>query len=248
MSNDWFRSWHGAPTDNKWLLIGRLSHTPPGVVAAIAWALLDHASQQADRGDVSTFDIETYSVFSGFEEEKINSVIDTMKAKKIIIDGRLANWEKRQPKREDNKSTERVREYRKRNETQCNTVQHNGTLDKRREEERREDIPPLPPVDAFTEMHFETFFRAYPGLNKGKSSEGQKGTREEARQEFRKAVLLATPEHITAQAQAYGNFLKRTNGIAKAAVNWLTAKGWETNYALRDTNGGRTPMPSPAGG
>ena len=50
---DWFRSWHGAPTDAKWLLIARKSGTTPGQVSAVFWALLDYASQHADRGSVA---------------------------------------------------------------------------------------------------------------------------------------------------------------------------------------------------
>ena len=64
MANEqWWRSWHGAPTDPKWLVVAEQAHVNPGMVAAVAWALLDHASQQADRGNVSEFDVETISTF-----------------------------------------------------------------------------------------------------------------------------------------------------------------------------------------
>lgn len=121
---DWFRSWHGAPTDNKWLVIARKAGVAPGIVSAIVWALFDHASQQDDRGCVRDFDIETYAAFSGFDEEHVRAVISALRDKGVISDYRLSNWEKRQPKREDN-STERVRSMRERNavkrdETQCN--------------------------------------------------------------------------------------------------------------------------------
>ena len=107
----WFRSWHGAPTDTKWLLIARRAGVPPGIVSAVAWALLDYASQQPERGSVDGFDVETYAAFSGFEEADIRAVIEAMTTKEIIVSGRLASWEKRQPEREDN-SSERVRRYR----------------------------------------------------------------------------------------------------------------------------------------
>ena len=107
----WFRSWHGAPTDTKWLLIARRAGVAPGIVSAVAWALLDYASQHVDRGCVDGFDVETYAAFSGFEEADIQAVIHAMTAKQMIVSGRLASWEKRQPEREDN-STERVRRYR----------------------------------------------------------------------------------------------------------------------------------------
>jgi hypothetical protein len=113
----WFRSWHGAPTDNKWLVIAAKAKVKPGVVSAIAWALFDYASQADDRGSVAGFDAETYATFSGFNESEVQAVVDAMRSKGVIdADGRLAAWDKRQPKREDD-STKRVREYRKRKDS-----------------------------------------------------------------------------------------------------------------------------------
>ena len=119
---DWFRSWHGAPTDPKWLLIARRANTSPGIVSAIVWALFDHASQAESRGLVDHFDVETYSAFSGFEEGVITTVITTLEDKGLIIDGRLAAWEKRQPKREDG-SAERAKAHRDRERTQANATE-----------------------------------------------------------------------------------------------------------------------------
>lgn len=123
MSNlSWWRSWHGAPTDHKWPVIAARSGVKVGEVSAIAWALFDYASQQDDRGSVAGFDAEEYAVYSGFPEEEVIAVIRAMEEKGIITaDGRLTNWEKRQPKREDD-SNGRVRKHRdmKRSVTQCN--------------------------------------------------------------------------------------------------------------------------------
>ena len=132
----WFRSWHGAPTDNKWLVIGRRANVAPGVVSAVAWALFDHASQADDRGCVDGFDVETYAAFSGFDEGDVNRVVSAMREKSVIIDGRLAAWDKRQPKREDD-SSERVRAFRERKSvtensvTQCNAVKRTETTQNR---------------------------------------------------------------------------------------------------------------------
>lgn len=114
---DWFRSWHGAPTDAKWLVIGKRAGVAPGVVSAVMWALFDHASQNEDRGEVAGFDFETYSAFSGFEEDKVRAVYAALEGKGIVVSGRIAQWEKRQPKREDG-SAERVRAHRKKAEPQ----------------------------------------------------------------------------------------------------------------------------------
>jgi hypothetical protein len=120
-SLSWWRSWNGAPTDHKWAVIAKRSGVKVGIVSAIAWALMDYASQNKDRGSIKGFDVETYSVYSGFEEKEIESVISAMEDKEMIVDGKFYNWEKRQPKREDD-SSERVAHFRqmKRNVTQCN--------------------------------------------------------------------------------------------------------------------------------
>jgi hypothetical protein len=129
---DWFRSWHGAPTDPKWLLIAKRSETQAGVVSAIVWALFDFASQNSsDRGCVEAFDAETYAAFSGFEEATIKRVIECLEEKKLIIDGHLSAWEKRQTKREDN-STPRVQKHR-------NAMKRNVTPETAREEKIREE-------------------------------------------------------------------------------------------------------------
>lgn len=123
---DWFRSWHGAPTDPKWLGIARRAGVAPGIAVAIAWALMDRASQAEDRGSINGYDAEGLGCFFGCEPEEVEAIVRAMSDKGMIADGRLTSWEKRQPKREDT-SSQRVREHRerkkqhvKRDETQRN--------------------------------------------------------------------------------------------------------------------------------
>jgi hypothetical protein len=129
-SLSWWRSWHGAPMDHKWAVIAARSGVKAGIVSAIAWALLDYASQHKDRGSIEGFDTEEYSVFSGFSEQEITAVILAMTEKGIIKNGRFANWEKRQPKREDD-SYDRVTRFRekKRNVTQSNAPEKERDTD-----------------------------------------------------------------------------------------------------------------------
>lgn len=152
---DWFRSWHGAPTDNKWLVIAHRSHAEgvtPGMVSALAWALLDYASQNGDRGSVEGFDAETYAIFAGWSEDQIEAILEAMRGKGVITkENRLAAWEKRQPKKEDN-SGPRVKAFRNRQKelqksvtpsnadvTPSNAVSQKVTTDKRRIDESRKD-------------------------------------------------------------------------------------------------------------
>lgn len=116
---DWFRSWHGAPTDPKWLGIARKANVAPGVVVAIAWALMDRASQSADRGSISGYDADGLAAFFGCDAEQVESIVDGMRAKGVLKGDRFHAWEKRQPKREDG-AAERAKQWRERKQTQKN--------------------------------------------------------------------------------------------------------------------------------
>lgn len=112
MSNDWFRSWHGAPTDNKWLLIAKRANVKPIHVSGTWWALLDHASQHSDRGFVDDFDQETFALFAGLEEEHVSRIVTALRDKGMIVDGFIGQWLKRQPKKEDATANERQARHR----------------------------------------------------------------------------------------------------------------------------------------
>jgi hypothetical protein len=112
---DWFRSWHGAPTDNKWLLIAKKANVKPIHVSGTFWALLDHASQHSERGFVGDFDQETFALFAGLDEEHVSRIVTALREKGMIVDDRIAQWGKRQPKREDDSATERQRRHRANN-------------------------------------------------------------------------------------------------------------------------------------
>lgn len=153
MSNDWFRSWHGAPTDPKWLLIAAKAGVKPCHVAYTWWALMDHGSQHADRGCVADFDEETFGHFAGLDVTHVSRIVTTLTEKGLIADGHIAQWGKRQPKREDETAAERKRRSRANNggkppsgghkgaranpdEQASHAASHNVTTDK---DEIRED-------------------------------------------------------------------------------------------------------------
>ena len=247
-SNNWFRSWHGAPTDNKWLLIAKKSGVPAGVVSAIVWALLDHASQHEERGTVSDFDIETYSVFSGFDMKHIETVVTFLAEKGVICDGRLSAWEKRQPKKEGDNSSDRVRAFRerkknqqvtemKRDETPCNEMKRDETLDKIREDKDKikekiykkenSSLDEKTPDQAI-EGHFEIFWNAYP-KRKGTNS------RKEALLKFKTKVKAGiSAETVIDGARRYCAYIKSTGKdnteYVKQAVSWLNQELWDSDY------------------
>ena len=162
---NWYRVYHGMPSDSKWPIISKKSGQPIGIVVAVWIALLDHASQADTRGDVSTFDCEEIDALYGLKDGTTEAVYTALIDKKLIFDGHLTAWDRRQPLREDTgsetamSSTERSRKCRakQRSATQCNASQRSATqcnasqrqdqirTDQNRSEERRENtLPPTP--------------------------------------------------------------------------------------------------------
>lgn len=156
MSMEWFRWYHGTVSNPKLALIAKKAGQSRPVTIAVWAALLEQASKSDLRGDVSNFDVETIAVALDIEEDAINAIIAAMTAKGMIADQRIAQWEARQPQRED-PSTERVRAFRERQkrdetngnapETLCNAVKrdetHGNAPDKDTDtdsEERREEV------------------------------------------------------------------------------------------------------------
>jgi hypothetical protein len=94
---DWFRSWHGAPTDPKWLGIARRAGVAPGIVVAVVWSLMDRASQAEDRGSIAGYDAEGMACFFGCEPENVDAIVSAMTDRGMIVDGRFTNWRRYQP-------------------------------------------------------------------------------------------------------------------------------------------------------
>ena len=192
MSHDWFRSWHGAPTDPKWRTVARRAGVRPGDVTAVVWVLLDRASQASDRGSIAGYDAEVIADALGYEPAEVVAIIEALHAKDVLADNVFTGWQKHQPLREDG-SAERGRAYREREkakaqesdnksttsnevdqtQTQPNATERNRPLDKMRLEEKEKERvsePSVPrPVEARTAKgrkaypkDFEEFWRAYP--------------------------------------------------------------------------------------
>lgn len=119
----WFRSWHGAPTDPKWRVVARIANADLSQVISTVWTLLDHASQCADRGSIAGCDLDVIAESVGIPTETGERILLALETKNVIVDGRFAAWESRQPKREDD-STARVARHR---ETHGNAVKRNVT-------------------------------------------------------------------------------------------------------------------------
>ena len=151
----WFKTHEGVSSDPKWPAIARKAGVNVGTVVAIWLAMLDHASQNEDRGSLANFDCEIIDALYGYEDGVCERVMEAMIAKGMIVDGQVENWEKRQnrqAKKQDGSlaksNAERQREYRERQKTQNNAAitesnesvtqrNDNVTALKIREEKRR---------------------------------------------------------------------------------------------------------------
>lgn len=109
---EWLRWYHGTCSDSKWPLIARKSGQSIGAVVAVWAALLEHASQDADRGSVTEFDPEEFDVLFGFDDGVTLAILTAMKDKGLIVDGCIAAWGRRQV--QDENAAERKRLQRER--------------------------------------------------------------------------------------------------------------------------------------
>ena len=126
---EWFRWYHGAVSDPKWPLIARKAGVGVGVVVSVWAALLEHASQDEERGSVAGFDGETIDALYGYADGVSAAVVEALRHRGVIRDGCISAWRRRQPRRErDDDSAERVRRHResKRQADAENTDQTDG--------------------------------------------------------------------------------------------------------------------------
>lgn len=110
----WFRWYHGTVDDRKWLVVSRHSGQSRAVVLAVWCALLEFASQAEERGSIAAFDCESLDALLGVEDGACAAVVRALVRKGLVRDGRLAAWDRRQPRREDEDAAERQRRRRQR--------------------------------------------------------------------------------------------------------------------------------------
>ena len=154
----WFRSYHGAPSHRKWGLIAKRAGVPRSLVVALAWDLLDRASQSTDRGSVAGYDVDSFAFDMDCEPADVTRILEAMRGADFLDDDRLSGWDRRQVKREDDGAAERQREKRAREKakreeaarkaaaqgellevTADHTPSHTVTTEQKRAEEKREE-------------------------------------------------------------------------------------------------------------
>jgi hypothetical protein len=134
--------------DPKWRVISQKSQTRVCEVVSVALAILNSASQNDERG-VYTLEAEDISAALDIDEEKVLAILQHMEGR-FISGGKVINWEKRQPKREDS-ATERTKAWRERKRThgdapvtQCDALVTHGDAPDTDTDTEKKDIPPTP--------------------------------------------------------------------------------------------------------
>jgi len=145
---DWFRWHHGSVTDPKFQLVARKTKARVADVIAVWACILEEASQAEERGNPGVIDFESIDCLLGLDDGQAMSIHTAMGDRSLVTpDGRVASWDKRQPKREreDNTNADRQRAFKAKHSqvtpgnatvTPGNAKKH---LEESREEESRED-------------------------------------------------------------------------------------------------------------
>ena len=111
---DWFRWHHGSVTDPKFALIARKAGARLGDVLAVWAYVLEAASAATERGQFGPIDAEAVDCLLDMEEGATAAILAAMDIRGLTADGAVSNWEKRQPRREDDTAAERKRRQRDR--------------------------------------------------------------------------------------------------------------------------------------
>ena len=215
----WWRSWHGAPMDHKYSVIAAKSGVKTGIASAVMWALLDYASQHKERGTVDGFDVESYSVYSGFSENEVNAVIKALTDKKMIVEGRLANWEKRQPKSE--KEIQRAIENRAKAKLLQNVTECYTDTD----------------TDAKTESETELIRQADEIQRLIEKMTGYPATQGDLMAINEMAAMGITRSDISGALA----FFKDNNKVARGAANLLKSVQFQAAKRIQSNNNGQLP-------
>lgn len=111
----WFKAHSGISTDNKFLLVARSTGQDGARISGVWLAMLDHANGATPRGNIESFDIESYAVWASLDEAVVRSIVNAMGPKPSggvgLHDGRMIlRWRSRQGK--DPTGAERQRRHR----------------------------------------------------------------------------------------------------------------------------------------
>lgn len=236
---EWFRWHHGSVNDQKFGLVAKKAGASVAEVIATWACLLEQASAADDRGNPGIPDFEAIDFALGMGDGTARRIYERMR-ERMLIDpetGRIASWEKRQPKRErtDDGSSDRVRAFRERQrqqdnsntterqetpkaneETPCNAMERQETP---REEESREERKTTSSARADSPPGFERFWLAWP-------KSPRKVAKAECVKRWRSRGLEAEADAIVAAVEALKGSRQWRDGFEPAPLTFLNQRRW----------------------
>lgn len=133
---EWFRHYHGLCTDPKLHRIARAAKVSRGLAIAAWCAILEHASDASDRGDVSDFQAVDLAYLIDQKPGVANRIFEAIFSSDLVANGRVAAWEKRQKISDDGKIRVQRHRARKTNPLTQNETQSAGNVTQRIEQNR----------------------------------------------------------------------------------------------------------------
>jgi hypothetical protein len=173
------------------------------------WATLLEQALPGE-GDFGKIDVEVIAAGLDLEESEVQAIVDALFDKSLIEGTTISNWRKRQPGREDDKRTQRTREFRER---------------KKAESEAELDLNPPENETQRNAMKCNEMHGNAPDSDSDSDSE-RKGREEVKGNNSRVASVLARPHSIT--PADLDDALSAYNAAAERA-------GWAKAKRLSDT-------------
>lgn len=124
MRYDWWRAHHGLPSHSKWRGVAREAGVPVSVAFHIVVCLLDTASRGSPRGSIEAFKPFDCAGIVDVPAADVERVLAVLKAVQWISGHMIAEWDDRQPQREDAGAAARKAEERSR---KASVTNHNVT-------------------------------------------------------------------------------------------------------------------------
>lgn len=121
---DWFRWYHGACQHPKLHRASRAAKVSRGLVIAAWAALLEHASQADNRGDVTAMTAGDLAYLIDVKPSTAGRILDAMSDVGLIDAGRVHGWDERQRKSDDSGGRKQAQRERENAECVHETVQN----------------------------------------------------------------------------------------------------------------------------
>jgi hypothetical protein len=117
---DWWRAHHGLPSHAKWRAVARAAQVPVSVAFHIVVCLLDAASRGNPRGSIGAFKPFDCAGIVDVPLDKVDRVVEVLREVHWLEGHMVAEWDGRQPQREDAHAARRAAEYRSRSASVTN--------------------------------------------------------------------------------------------------------------------------------